>query len=707
MPRAVLAPDPSGVGSSSAEPSGGPGLEPGLTRARGPRWERVALVALLGLTAALYLWSLSASGWANGYYAAAVQAGTKSWKAFFFGSLDSANFITVDKSPAFLWPMELTARVFGLSSWSILVPQAVEGVATVGLLYATVRRWFGPPAALLGGAIVALTPVAALIFRYNNPDALLVLLLTASAYALSRALESGRSWWLTLAFALVGLGFLAKMLQTLLVVPPFAFVYLLSGPRPWLRRVRQLIVAGVAMLASAGWWIAAVELVPRADRPYIGGSQNNSLWNLTFGYNGFGRLTGNEAGSVGGSGPSGSRWGPTGLTRLFNASFGGQISWLLPAALLLLSAGLVVTWGRGRTDRTRAALVLWGGWLLVTALAFSVGHGIIHPYYTVALAPAIGAVVSIGAVTLWRRRTRAAWYTLVAALAATLFWSQHLLDQTPTWQPWLQTLLLIGGVVVVGVLLIWPAVGGRPSPLVAAAAVALCLFGPGAYSVATAATAHAGAIPSAGPANAAAGPGGPGPGGPPSPGNGGPGGGGGGPGGGLLNGVTVSASLRAVLTPEKPGTRWLAATVGANDAASYELATGEPVMAIGGFNGTDPAPTLAQFEHDVADHEIQFFLAPNGSRGGGAGQSEGTGASEITTWVAAHFQGRVVSGTTVYALHLSSPQRGPSQQVRLVETWPGTLATRAAISSCRPFATVTWLPAPANTSRKRPLIPAT
>ena len=188
------------------------------------------MLALLGLSAALYLWSLSASGWANSYYSAAAQAGTKSWKAFFFGSLDAANFITVDKSPAFLWPMELSARVFGLSSWSILIPQALEGVATVGILYATVRRWFGPPAALLAGSIVALTPVAALIFRYNNPDALLLLLLTASAYALTRALEPGSGRWLALAFALIGFGFLAKMLQTLLVVPPFAFVYLVAAP---------------------------------------------------------------------------------------------------------------------------------------------------------------------------------------------------------------------------------------------------------------------------------------------------------------------------------------------------------------------------------------------------------------------------------------------------------------------------------------------
>src|SRR3984957_18081357 len=161
-----------------------------------PAWVRPVLVGLLVVAGFLYLWDLSASGWANGFYSAAVEAGTKSWKAFFFGSFDSSNFITVDKPPAFLWVMELSARIFGLNSWSILVPNALEGVATVGILYATVRRWFSPAAGLIAGGVVALTPVAALMFRYNNPDALLVLLLTASAYATVRAIEGAGARWL-------------------------------------------------------------------------------------------------------------------------------------------------------------------------------------------------------------------------------------------------------------------------------------------------------------------------------------------------------------------------------------------------------------------------------------------------------------------------------------------------------------------------------
>src|SRR5207248_3472217 len=252
-----------------------------------PRWARPAFVGLLAATAVLYLWGLGASGWANSFYSAAVQAGAHSWKAFFFGSSDAANFITVDKTPAFLWPMEIAARIFGVNAWSILVPQALEGVATVGLLYAAVKRWFGPAAGLLAGGILALTPVAVLIFRFNNPDALLTLVLIGAGYALTRSVERARTSWLLLAASLIGLGFLTKMLQALIVVPGLALVYLLAAPTPLRRRVFQLLGAVLALVVSAGWWVAIVALWPASSRPYIGGSQNNSILEPIFGYNGF------------------------------------------------------------------------------------------------------------------------------------------------------------------------------------------------------------------------------------------------------------------------------------------------------------------------------------------------------------------------------------------------------------------------------------
>ncbi len=366
-----------------------------------PRWARPALLGLLALTALLYLWDLGRNGWANDFYAAAVQAGTKSWKAFFFGSFDQSSFITVDKTPASLWVMELSGRIFGFSQWSMLAPQALEGVGSVLLLYAAVKRWFGPAAGLIAGLVLALTPAAVLMFRFNNPDALLVLLMTAAAYTLVRAVENGRTRWLVFTGLLIGFAFLAKMLQAFLVVPGLAAAYLWAGPPRLGKRIWQTVLMGAGIVAGAGWWILAAQLTPAADRPYFGGSTNNNILQLAIGYNGLGRLTGDETGSVGpggggGGGQGASFGGATGLFRLFHAEFGGQISWLLPAALISLAAMAWVSRRAARTDRTRAAALLWGGWVLVTGLVFSYMNGIIHPYYMVALAPGIAALVGIG-----------------------------------------------------------------------------------------------------------------------------------------------------------------------------------------------------------------------------------------------------------------------------------------------------------------------
>ncbi len=497
--EAPTRPQPAGAAAPSrVAPRRGPAWLGG--RPDDPPWVRPALLFLLIATGALYLWDLGASGWANSFYSAAVQAGTKSWKAFFFGSFDSSNFITVDKSPAALWVMELSARIFGVNSWSILVPNALEGVATVGVLYATVRRWFSPGAALLAGGVVALTPVAALMFRYNNPDAFLVLLLTVAAYAMVRAVEGGQTRWVVLAGALVGFGFLAKMLQAFLVVPAFAGVFLLAAAGPVRRRLWQLAGGGAALVAAAGWWVLAVQLTPAADRPYIGGSQNDSLWNLIFGYNGFGRLTGNETGSVGGGGGA-SPWGPTGLTRLFGADMGGDISWLLPAGLVLLVAGLILRRHAGRRDRTRAALVLWGGWLLVTGAAFSFGQGIIHPYYTVALAPAIGGLIGVGTATVWARRHDFRWRgVLAAAVGLTAVWAWELMGRSPTWLPELRGAVLVAGLAAALGLLAWTSIDLWARRTVATTALVAALAGPAAYTLDTVATPHSGAIPTAGPA---------------------------------------------------------------------------------------------------------------------------------------------------------------------------------------------------------------
>ena len=521
-------------------------------------------------------------------------------------------------------------------------------------------------AGLLAGAVLALTPVAVLMFRFNNPDALLTLLLVGAAYALLRAVEAGRTRWLLLVGVLIGFGFLTKMLQAFLVLPAFTAVWLLAAPVGIGRRVRDLLLAGVALVASAGWWVLVVYLWPVDARPYIGGSQTNSVLELVFGYNGLGRLTGDEVGSVVpgqmGAGGGGS-WGQTGLTRLFTGMYAGDASWLLPAALVLLVALLWWTRRQPHTDRTRAAALAWGGWLVVTTLVFSLMAGIFHSYYQVALAPAIGALVGIGAVELWRRRAElAARAVLAVVLAGTVGWGFVLLNRAG-WQPWLAWTALVLGLVGAAGLLGVHRIGRRARVGVVAVAVVAALAAPAGWSIATAATPHTGAIPSSGPREARMGGMGMG-----GPGSGGPGGRrpegrmaagapGGGPmrggegfmvGGNLLGAPTPSAELTALLQRDAGAHTWAAATIGSNSAAGYQLASGAPVMALGGFNGTDPFPTLAGFQQLVADGEIHYFIGEAGRSNTDSGGSDE--AHRIGLWVQENFTPVTIGGTTMYDL---------------------------------------------------------
>ena len=716
-----------------------------------PQWARPALLGLLVATALLYLWDLSRNGYANDFYAAAVQAGTKSWKAFFFGSFDTSNFITVDKTPASLWVDEIAARVFGFNSWTLLAPQAVEGVASVLLLYSAVRRWFGPAAGLIAGAVLALTPVATLIFRFNNPDALLVLLMTAAGYAVQRAIERDRTRWLVFAGLLLGFAFLSKMAQAFLVLPGFGIAYLWAGPARLGRRIWQLLAALGGVIVGAGWWIVIAQLTPAADRPYFGGSTDNNILELALGYNGFGRLDGSETGSIGGGGFGGS----TGIFRLFQSEFGGQVSWLIPAALISLGALIWISRRQPRTSRVRAFAVLWGGWLLVTGVVFSYMQGIIHPYYMVALAPAIGALVGVGAIALLQSGMTVVGRAVAAAgVLVTGVWAYELLDRTPGWLPWLRWTVLLAGVLGAVSVFAVPELlrrsdltrgtahwGRRRAPALVYAPLALALVaglgGPLAYSLDTANSTHTGSIPSAGPTVAGSFGGGGAPGGAggagragggfgartgggtggstgtrggagfaPSGTGGAPtgtggaptgtgsgtggaptgtggttsGGTGGLPGGtssaggtgstkgsgamgsrtgmpgrgtaggvamgGLSGSTQVSSALVKLLEQDASKYKWIAATEGTQEAAPIELATGgDAVLAIGGFNGTDPAPTLAEFEAMVAKGEIHYYVGQGSESFGG-----GTGSSAIATWVAAHFKSETVGGLTVYTL---------------------------------------------------------
>ncbi|WP_280336128.1 glycosyltransferase family 39 protein [Nocardia wallacei] len=636
-------------------------------RRRNPRWEYPALAALLIGTAMSYLWNLSANGWANAFYSAAVQAGSVSWKAFFFGSSDAANSITVDKPPASLWLMELSARVFGLNSWSILVPEVLLGVGSVALVRATVRRPFGPAAGLLAGVALAVTPVAALMFRFNNPEALLVFLMVAAAWAMTRAVEDGRWRWLALTGALIGFGFLTKQLQVLLVVPALALTYLIAGPPKLGHRILQLFAAAAAMVMAAGWWLLAVELWPASSRPWIGGSHENSILELTLGYNGLGRLNGNERGSAGPAGlpPAGSAsWGNPGITRMFDPTQGGQIAWLIPASMVALVIGILLRGKAARTDPQRASIILWGGWLLGTGLVFSFMAGIFHQYYTVALAPAIAALLGAGVILSWRGR-HLLWVRFVSALAIglTAATAWMLLSRTPEWQPWLRWTVLVAGILAtLTALFRMP----RESAAMSALAVAFTfLAGPIAYTVNTIATPYTGAIPSAGPKIATDGHR---------------------PRAGATSGTvsplqrdgqkpgatgadtsdttpandTLISGVGSLLEAGKPSVRvlallkknggdytWAAAAIGSNNAAGFQLPTRLPVMPVGGFNGSDPSPTLEQFKQYVAERRIHYFV---GGTLGGPGTSEASTSTQIARWVQENFTARQVDGVILYDL---------------------------------------------------------
>lgn len=584
--------------------------------------ERIGFGALLTVTAVLYLCNLSVSGWANSFYSAAVQAGSQNWTALLFGSSDAANAITVDKTPAALWVMGIFARAFGFSPWSVLLPQALMGVAAVGLLYASVRRASGPGAALLAGATLAFTPVAALMFRFNNPDALLVLLLIAAAYCVQRACDrdAGR-WWLVAAGALVGFAFLAKMLQAFLVLPAFAAAYLICAAAPLRTRLWRLATGVVALVVSGGWYLLLVELWPVADRPYIGGSQRDSIVELALGYNGLGRLTGAETGGLGNLNFD------VGWGRLLGSGMGADIGWLLPAALICAGAGFILTRRAPRTDPTRAALIVWAGWLVVTAMVFSYANGIVHSYYTVALAPAIAACLGIGSELLWRHRNKPPCVTALAGtVLVTVILAAVLLARRSDWLPWLRPTLAVIGVAAAVLLLMSARLPKVVQVVVAVLAAVSILAGPVAYSAATAAAPHQGAIPMVGPAR------------------------GGGFGPGFLDAPEPTPELTALLTEDAHRYSWPAAVVGSNNAAGYQLAADVPVMAVGGFNGTDPAPTLDEFRRLVGEGRIHYFIESRIMASSRADHGGSEAAVNIADWVVHTFTPRTVGDTVVYDL---------------------------------------------------------
>ncbi|WP_416958994.1 ArnT family glycosyltransferase [Streptomyces sp. Agncl-13] len=679
----TLAPPP-GQESARRSHRAGPPADGGLnSRARrlftgpedDPRWARPALWGILLLATALYAWNLT-SITGNTFYDAAVYSGTKSWKAFFFGALDSGSFITVDKPPFALWVMGLSARVFGYGTWQLMLPMVAAGTGSVAILYRQVKRDFGAVAGTISAVVLTLTPITVAITRDTNPDPILVLLMMLGAAALMKAVRNGKLMPLVWSAVAIGFAFNTKMMQAYVVLPVFFLVYLWATNVSLGKRIRNLAVATLALIVSSAWWMVIVDLIPASSRPYIGGSTDNTVWDLVIGYNGFGRIFGASS-SVGSQGNGASFGGSSGLYRMFNEIMGGQISWLIPFAAIALVGGLVLRGRAPRTDAKRAALMLWGGWFVVHFLTFSLAEGTFHPYYVTAMAPGIAALAGAGGVLLYRafrEGSAAKWaWVLPAAIAASSVWAVVLLQRVSgsgTVYTVAEIVVGVAGVAsVLGLLVGRFTKRHRLMGFAALAAVVALLAGPAAYSVSAATSSTNGTNPTAGPSTGGGMGGGGGgsmggaPGGTKSgtkpsgsaPSGTRPSGSGSAPssssssssssatesgaesstesgtqsaGGGTGGGTQVSSEMITYLKKHQDGATWLLAVSTDQTASSIILESGQPVISMGGWSGSDNAMTLAKLKSLVKSGKLHYIIV---SSDGGQGTN-----SAIATWVKAH-----------------------------------------------------------------------
>lgn len=601
----------------------------------------MGLAALVSAAAIMYFWRLDSNGWGNAYYAAAAQAGASDWTAFFFGSSDGGNGITVDKLPASIWLSSISVRLFGLSSWSLLGPQALLGVGTVVLTYFSVRRHFRHRSAMIAGIVLLLTPAAAVIFRYNNPDALLTFLLTLATYLMIRASEDGRWRWILGTGAVIGAAFLTKSAQALLLLPALGAVYLYSGPSQLKRRFLQLVAGTATLAAAAGWWVVIAEATPPEARPYAGGSFGNSFIEVLLKQNGLGRILG-----AAGGGTQGQEAAPPGFLRLIQySSFGSQGAWLLPAAGLLLTATLILLRHQPSCDARRATLLFSGGWILSYWVTFSFMGGVIHPYYLIAIAPPIAMI--IGATwEILRPAQRWVPFRLVVALAVLIcgvIAFGYLSNSSPLGP--VLALVVLAFCVVGCELAVFRLRNRRARRLSVIFLVATCGLGPLLFSASAIASAHTGVSPAAS----------------------------------LVGSRTVLDSPDPWLWPDgnsqgirgsalgysadaqvvaflrhadNPASRWAAASPGALNAAQYQLSLQRPVMPVGGFNGGTPYPSVSHFSSYIESGQIRYYLVRHDSQDI---DGEAEFADEVTAWVRAHFTYEQMGEMDVFDLHHRLP----------------------------------------------------
>lgn len=616
--------------------------------------QKITVLALLAFSGLTFLVNLTVSGWANEFYSASAMAGAQNWTAFLFGSLDPSNAISVDKPPASIWIMALSIRMLGLSSFSILLPQALMGIASTVLLYSLMRRYWGHTTGIFTGLIFTITPVVALIFRYNNPDAFLTLLSIAIVACTLRALEYSptpkgcrfRTSWLAIAGFLIGVGFLTKQLQIILIIPSYIITIMLFSPSGFIRRIVDVLITGLLALVSAGWWVLLTIIVPASQRPYIGGSQHNSFLELTFEYNGFGRLTGNETGAVVGAYKTASQWGATGGSRLLTEDFATQIAWFVPLAATGVIVGFLITMHTSRIDIRRASFILFSTWFLTTWGVFSFMKGIFHEYYTVALAPPISALAAIAIVGLYLTKSEQ-WskFTIpLIVLFSSLITYGIIIANGNLVQ--IANLVLAGGILSVILYLLSNMIKCHTKILQTTLTITLSislLAAPLSWTAYTVATGSNGFRIIAGPTDNLA----------------------------LwssknrlteVNGVLqkvtdsfTSPHIVGLLQKVPKSYSWAMATRWSQNASLYQLASGKAVMAIGGYNSTDPYPTLSSFKHLVQQHKIRYYLIADSSEEtdevtilGGSRNS-----LEIDAWVMRNYQSMSID--QMHLFDLSSP----------------------------------------------------
>jgi 4-amino-4-deoxy-L-arabinose transferase-like glycosyltransferase len=643
----------------------------------------LALAPVLALAAFLNFYELSREGYGNTYYAAAVKSMLQSWHNFFFVSFDPGGFVTVDKPPLGFWVQTLSARIFGFHGWSLILPEALAGVASVVLIFHLVRRSYGDVAGLIAALVMAASPVAIASNRSNIVDSLLVFTLLLGAWAVIRATETGQLRWLLLSMFFVGLGFNIKMLQAYLVVPAFVAVYFLGARLRWGTKFWHLALAGVLLLVISLSWAVTVDAIPASQRPFVGSSQDNSELNLILGYNGIERLIprnwsifginglgfgSSQSGATppagtqnsraanvggGGGGPGGvSENGQPGLLRLVNAQLGGQAGWLLPLALIGLVVGAWQVRPRLPLGRQHQALLLWGGWLLTGAVFFSVA-GFFHQYYLIMIAPPIAALCGSGTVSLWHDYRQRKWlgWLLPVVLVAVGVGQIRLLQPYPSYSHWLTpaiTILCFAAALGLVVIRLLPRTQIRRLSLALASLGLLgLLLAPTTWAAETTLHGSGGLTPHAGPQTSGRAFGGGFT--PPSGFEGrtaptglgetgelpfGQGNANGQPTGNIAGGTPgdqpPNSAMLNYLLAQQGSTKYLVATTNANSASPIILATGKAVMALGGFTGSDPILTADDLSRLVANGTVRFFLLDGA---GGGLQLQASDSGSLTNWV--------------------------------------------------------------------------